>query len=221
MKRSVIITAGGIGKRMGSTIPKQFLLLEDKVVLMHTMNAFYEFDSNIQIVLTLPDDWISYWNELCQKHQFRIDHQIVSGGMERFHSIQNALQHVQADFVAIHDGVRPLVSRETIERCFEAAEQNGNAIPVLAISDSLRHMVAENSSKSVPRKEYVRVQTPQVFDLKRIQHAYLQEYTSEFTDDASVLEATGEQIHLVIGNEENIKITNPLDLKIASVFMQH
>jgi 2-C-methyl-D-erythritol 4-phosphate cytidylyltransferase len=210
-----IIVAGGSGERMGAGIPKQFLELAGKPVLMHTIERFKAFDKSIEIITVLPGNQLKYWTELQKKHSFSIPHTIVKGGPSRFFSVRNGLKLVgETGLVAIHDGVRPLVSIATIKRCFEAAEKHGNAIPVISPADSLR-MVTDQGSIPVNRQHIKQVQTPQVFSAILIKEAYLQEYSTDFTDDATVLEKTGEEIHLVEGNRENIKITTPEDLLIS------
>lgn len=214
MNLSVIITAGGVGKRFSSEVPKQFLPLMGTPVLMLTLNSFYNWNPMNEIILTLPKEWISYWEKLAKKHDFKIPHRIVDGGNERYHSIQNALDMCSGDFVMIHDGVRPLVDKGTLNRCLNALKNNKAVVPYIEIKDSIRELIGENSV-SRDRKNYVVVQTPQCFDLKLIHHAYQGEYQEVFTDDASVAENNGMEIHLVKGNEENLKITTPIDFKIA------
>lgn len=215
---SVIITAGGVGKRMGGTIPKQFHLLKGKPVIFHTIEKFYDFDSNIEVVLVLPADHVDFWNRLVEEHGFSIPVKVVHGGAERFHSVKNGLAVVSGDFIAVHDAVRPLVSEEVIADCFKLAEENGAVIPVVSVKESLRKVVTENS-QAVDRSQYRIVQTPQVFKAALIQKAYEQKFSGQFTDDASVVEASGEKIYLVDGNPENIKITFPQDLKLAEVLL--
>jgi len=215
----VVIVAGGTGKRMGMDIPKQFLELAGKPVLMHTMERFRKFSQSIEIITVLPDNQLRFWNDLQKKYSFDIPHTLVKGGSKRFLSVKHGLEFVNAPgLVAIHDGVRPLVKIETIQRCFEAAEKYGNAIPVTSPSDSLR-LEEGNNNSPVNRMQIKQVQTPQVFDVALIKKAYRQEYNESFTDDATVLEKTGEKIRMVEGNRENIKITNPEDLFIAQTLL--
>jgi 2-C-methyl-D-erythritol 4-phosphate cytidylyltransferase len=215
MKFYAVIVAGGSGRRMGTDVPKQFLEIAGKPVLLHTLEKFYTFDNSVKIITVLPEDQISYWEHLRKKYSINISHSIVKGGNTRFISVKNGLELVETSgLVAIHDGVRPLVGIETIRRCFETAGLYGNAIPVISPSDTLR-MVDDNGNRPVDRLHVKQIQTPQVFDAELIKKAYLQEYLPEFTDDATVLEKTGEKIYLVEGNRENIKITNPEDLLIA------
>jgi 2-C-methyl-D-erythritol 4-phosphate cytidylyltransferase len=214
-----LIVAGGIGKRMGTDIPKQFIELAGKPVLMHAIEKFNSFDNSIRIIVVIPEEQFSTWDFLKEKYSFSVPHTVVKGGASRFLSVKNGLEFVgMTGLVAIHDGVRPLVSHETIRRCFEGAEKCGNAIPVISNINSLR-LITEQGSIPVNRLHIMLVQTPQVFKAELIKRAYLQEYCSEFTDDATVIEKTGETIHLVEGNRENIKITNPEDLLIASALL--
>jgi 2-C-methyl-D-erythritol 4-phosphate cytidylyltransferase len=218
LNKTAIITAGGVGKRMNSDIPKQFLLLEGTPVLMHTIQRFYAYDSSIQILVTLPKDWWSYWNELCEKHNFKTPIELVEGGKERYHSVQKAVEIAKGDIIAVHDGVRPLVSESTIQNAFLLAQQKGSGVPVLELKESIR-MQSEFGNKALNRKEYVLVHTPQCFRAEWLIKAYKQAYSDEFTDDASVVEKSGEKIFLSESNEENIKITTPNDLKIAALFI--
>lgn len=218
MHNTVIITAGGIGKRMGSEIPKQFLEVAGKPVLMHTIDAFYDYDSRFELLLTLPEQWEEHWKALCEKHHFAIQHRVVVGGEERFHSVKNAINHATGELIAIHDGVRPMVSQETIQRVFESAQIHHAAVPVIPVSQSIRK-VTQEGNQSLDRNEYFIVQTPQVFTRKILIEAYNQPYDTRFTDDASVVENRGYPIHLVDGNEENVKITTTKDLKLVEHFL--
>lgn len=221
MNYYAIIVAGGSGLRMGSEIPKQFLEVAGKPILMHTIQRFIEFNSNLKIVLVLPDSQHDFWKELCQKHQFQLAHTICSGGETRFHSVKNGLASINDTeaLVAVHDGVRPLVSFATIEACFAKAELYSAAIPVTPVVESIRK-VSGNESEALLRSEYYLVQTPQVFGLKILKEAYLQPYDDKFTDDASVIENLGYMVSLVNGNVENIKITRPIDLKLAELLLE-
>jgi 2-C-methyl-D-erythritol 4-phosphate cytidylyltransferase len=210
-----LIVAGGYGKRMGTAIPKQFLELAGKPVLMQTIERFRSFDISVRIIIVLPEDQFEYWEELQKKYSFTVPGIVVKGGSERFYSVKNGLDKVEDNsLVAIHDGVRPLVSTETIKRCFDAAQKFGNAVPVISPADSVR-MITEQGNIPVNRQYLRIIQTPQVFNSKLIKKAYLLDYSPDVTDDAMLLEKTGETIHLVEGNRENIKITNPGDLTIA------
>ena len=215
----VVIVAGGSGKRMGFDTPKQYLELAGKPVLMHTIERFREFNESIEIITVLPENQLRYWRDLQKKYLFDVPQTMVKGGAHRFISVKHGLEFVGTPgLVAIHDGVRPLVKIETIRRCFETAEKYGNAIPVISPADSLRQITSKGN-KTVNRNYVKMVQTPQVFDAALIKKAYKQEYDISFTDDASVLEKTGVKIHMVDGNRENIKITNPEDLFIAQTLM--
>ncbi len=229
VNKYIIIVAGGKGLRMGADVPKQFLLLKGKPVLMHTIEAFYNYDNTINILLVLPKEHFNYWNELCEKHNFNIKCTLVDGGSERFYSVYNALEKVPNDaIVGIHDGVRPLVNSATIDAAYKTAQQFGSAVPVIDSVDSLRHVSPQlstvncqlsTSNKSVDRREYKKVQTPQVFNSTKLKNAYSQEYSPLFTDDASVYESTEGDIVLTQGNDENIKITCQFDLKIAELII--
>ena len=213
----IIIVAGGKGLRMGGDLPKQFLPLGGKPVLMHTIERFREYSDSLQIILVLPREQQDYWRQLCAKHRFGIAHTVVDGGATRFHSSQNGLSAVPDDaqgVVGIHDGVRPFVSVETIARCFEAARQYGAALPVLPVTDTLRR-VSDDGGYNVQRNDYRTVQTPQTFGIALLKRAFRQPYSDNFTDDASVVEAMGHKVTMVDGNRENIKLTTPFDLIVA------
>ena len=215
MQLYVVIVAGGSGKRMGAEMPKQLLDLIGKPVLMHTIERFKSYNEAIEIITVLPENQLRYWYELQKKHSFTVPQTLVKGGSTRFYSVRNGLKFVNVPgLVAIHDGVRPFVSIDTIKRCFETAEKLGNAIPVISPSDSLR-MLTDQGSVPVDRRQMRLIQTPQVFSSSLIKEAYKQSYRPEFTDDATVLEINGGKINLVEGNRENIKITNPEDLLIS------
>jgi len=219
MNRYALIVAGGSGTRMGTDIPKQFLELAGKPVLMHTIERFRAFDNTIGIIVVIPENQFALWESLKEKHSFTDSHTLVKGGSSRFFSVKNGLQKVDDDaIVAIHDGVRPLVSTDTIIRCFRAAAEFGSAIPVINLPDSVRK-ITENGNIPVNRNSLRIIQTPQVFNARLIKKAYLQDFNPETTDDAMLLEKTGEMIHLVAGNRENIKITNPEDLAIAGALI--
>ncbi len=214
-----IVVAGGSGIRMGSEVPKQFIELNGKPVLMHTLEKFYRFDTNIQLIVALPIDQQEFWKSLCSKYGFVIPHKVVNGGITRFHSVKNALAEVGNEgLVAVHDGVRPLVSLATIKRCYDAAKQHGAAIPVIPLSDSVREVIGE-TSRAIDRSKLRLVQTPQVFQVDLLQKAYQAAYRPEFTDDASVVEYMGRTIVMVEGNTENIKLTYPSDIAIAKTLL--
>ena len=211
--------AGGQGKRMNADMPKQFMLLAGKPVLMHTIEVFAAYDKSLEIIVVLPESQIETWFKLCREHSFEIPHSVVEGGEERFHSVKNGLAFLQLPaLVAVHDGVRPLVSRETISRCFAMAKKTGTAVPVVELTDSIRE-ISGNENRAVDRHLYKLVQTPQVFDGEILKKSYGQNFSNSFTDDASVVETLGENISLVEGNRENIKITAAFDLDIAESFI--
>lgn len=214
-----VIVAGGKGLRMGGELPKQFIPIAGKPVLMHTLEAFHNYNPYIHIILVLPHSQQSYWKQLCEEHCFCLPHTIADGGDTRFHSVKNGLSHVGSHgIVGVHDGVRPFVSKQVIANCYELAAQKGAVIPVIDVVETLRHLQGE-SSTTVNRDEYKLVQTPQVFEVKLLKQAYQQQFTPLFTDDASVVEAMGAQVHTTEGNRENIKITTPFDLRIAEALL--
>ncbi len=219
MSKTAIITAGGVGKRMESTIPKQFLLLKGKPLLCWTIQRFYKVDSNIQILVSLPKEWMQFWKDLCQENQFDIPHQLVEGGEERFHSIQNALKFAQGDVIAIHDGVRPLVSSDLIQKGFETAALKGSAVPVVELKESIREITALDS-KAVPRNNYRIVQTPQTFRKDILLKAYQQDYNQTITDDACLVESIGIQIELIDGESQNLKVTDQIDFALTELLMK-
>ncbi|NPA36646.1 MAG: 2-C-methyl-D-erythritol 4-phosphate cytidylyltransferase [Chlorobi bacterium] len=220
MKRFAVIVAGGSGSRMKSNIPKQFLPAGGRPILMHTISAFKSFDASLEIILVLPASQTDYWKELCKKHDFGIEHILTTGGETRYHSVKNGLSLINEDSViGIHDGVRPLVSKETLQRTYNVAEEKGNAVPVIDAFESVRQ-VSATSNKAIDRSSIKLVQTPQVFRYEQIKRAYASQYRKEFTDDASVAEAAGFNIVLVEGNRENIKITTPSDMKIAKALLE-
>lgn len=216
MKTFAIIVAGGKGLRMGGDVPKQFLPIGGKPVLMHTIEAFREALDDVQIVLVLPAEQHDYWQKLCKDHNFRSPELIATGGETRFHSVKNGLALLPEDdeaVVGVHDGVRPFVSRDTIQRCFSTAAEGKAVVPVVPVVETLRQILPDGSSITRPRNEFRLVQTPQTFPLALLKQAYEQPYSESFTDDASVVEAMGKGITMVEGNRENIKLTTPADLK--------
>ena len=217
----VIIVAGGKGLRMGSDIPKQFLPIGGKPVLMRTLERFRAYSADLQIILVLPEAQQDYWRQLCEEYHFDVEYQLANGGQTRFHSVQNGLALVPDDaegVVGVHDGVRPFPSIEVIKNCYETARTAKAVIPVIPVVETVRHLEKEGSV-TVPRDEYKLVQTPQTFDIQLLKAANRQPYNDGFTDDASVVESHGHEITLVEGNRENIKITTPYDLKIAEVLV--
>ena len=217
MKKIALIVAGGKGERMNADIPKQFLLLNDFPILMHTLNAFTDFDKRI---LVLPQSQIENWKTLCGKYNFALKHMLVAGGINRFGSVKNGLRKVdEGSIVAIHDGVRPLISKNLTNKLIATTKKGIGVVPVVPVKDSLRK-VDGNNSKAVSRSSLYKVQTPQCFFASTIKDAYKQNFSLFFTDDASVLESNGGKIIAILGEEENIKITTKEDLRIAEVFMQ-
>ena len=217
----VIIVAGGKGLRMGTDIPKQFLPIGGKPVLMRTLERFREYSADLQIILVLPKAQQDYWQELCQEYDFKVEYQMTDGGETRFHSVQHGLALIPDDaegVVGVHDGVRPFPSIDVIRNCYETARKKKAVIPVIPIVETVRHLQDE-TSVTVPRGDYRLVQTPQTFDIQLLKAANRQPYNDGFTDDASVVEAFGFDVTLVEGNRENIKITTPYDLKIAEVLI--
>ena len=213
----VIIVAGGKGLRMGSDIPKQFLPIGGKPVLMRTLERFREYSKDLKIILVLPEAQQDYWQELCKKYNFEVEYQLANGGQTRFHSVQNGLALVPDDaegVVGVHDGVRPFPAVEVIRNCYEAARTAKAVIPVIPVVETVRHLEGEGSV-TVPRGDYRLVQTPQTFDIQLLKAANRQPYNDGFTDDASVVESYGHAITLVEGNRENIKITTPYDIVVA------
>ena len=218
MKDYVIIVAGGKGLRMGSDIPKQFLPVGGKPVLMRTIERFHEYAEALTIILVLPKAQQEYWKTLCQKHDFTVEYLLADGGETRFHSVQHGLALIPDNtegVVGVHDGVRPFPSLDVIRDCYETAREKKAVIPVVPVVETLRHV----TQGTKPRSDYRLVQTPQVFDIQLLKAAYQQTYSDAFTDDASVVEAYGHTVALVDGNRENIKITTPYDLKIAETLV--
>lgn len=216
MKAYAIIVAGGKGLRMGGEVPKQFLPINGKPILMHTIEAFRKGLDGIEIILVLPADQHEYWQKLCKDYNFCSPELIAKGGETRFHSVKNGLALLPDDedaVVGIHDGVRPFVSKETIQRCYATAAGGRAVVPVVPVVETIRQILPNGKSITRPRDEYRLVQTPQTFPLVMLKKAYEQSYSETFTDDASVVEAMGEEILMVEGNRENIKITTPSDLK--------
>ena len=220
MKRYAIIVAGGQGLRMNSPVPKQFIKLDGKPILLHSLNKFLETDPTIDIILVLPEEHLKYWEQLCQEFMFNKPVSIAMRGETRFHSVKSGLEFVKEEsIVGIHDAVRPLVSSKTILAAYKAAEMYGNAVPAVPINDSIRQ-IESTRTIAVDRSRYCATQTPQCFSSAIIKKAYEQEYRYTFTDDAMVVEAMGEQIRLVDGNPDNIKITSPKDLVIAEALLK-
>ncbi|MBS1525416.1 MAG: 2-C-methyl-D-erythritol 4-phosphate cytidylyltransferase [Bacteroidetes bacterium] len=220
-KYYAVIVAGGSGKRMHSAVPKQFLLLNGIPVLMHTINVFHSSQTKPDIIVVLHQESHDYWKQLCDEHRFTIPHQLVSGGDNRFHSVQKGISLIEDDhsIVAVHDAVRPLVTRAIIDESYECAEKYGNAIVAIQSRDSVRQ-IKDNRSVSLNRDEIYLIQTPQTFQTEQLKKAYLQPYEQHFTDDASVVEQTGVNINLINGSYQNIKITYPEDIAIAEFLLK-
>lgn len=233
MTEYVIIVAGGKGLRMGADIPKQFLPIGGKPVLMRTIERFRTYSPSLRIILVLPQAQQDYWHQLCQQYEFDVDYQLANGGETRFHSVQNGLALIPDDaegVVGVHDGVRPFPAIEVIRRCYETVRTAKAVIPVIPVVESVRRLLPDQLpsaespvatvSVSVDRSDYRLVQTPQVFDIQLLKAANRQPYRDTFTDDASVVESYGQSITLVEGNRENIKITTPFDLQIAEALIR-
>jgi len=220
MNRYVVIVAGGSGTRMGADIPKQFLEIGKKPVLIHTLEVFHRFDKNIKIILVLPKSQIDYWKDLYVRSGADIPHKLTTGGETRFHSVKNGLSMIEGEgIIGIHDGVRPFVSLTTLKNTYETAEEKGNAIPVTDAFESVRE-ITKDGNTALDRTKIKLVQTPQVFHSGQLFNAYNLPFSNKFTDDASVIEAAGYNINLVEGNRENIKITTPFDLMLAEILVR-
>ena len=224
MEKYLIVVAGGKGTRMGGEMPKQFQLLGGKPIVMFTLERLHAMDPSMQLILVLPADHIDLWKELCKEYSFTVPLLLTQGGETRFHSVKNGLEQIKYTdeaLVGVHDGVRPFVSAKVLEECCHEAWEHGAAIPMIELQDSLRHIVnTEGATEVVPRDRYRLVQTPQVFKLSLLRRAYEQHFTDIFTDDASVVEALGEQVRGVKGNRENIKLTTPFDLMVAKTLIE-
>ena len=216
-----VIVAGGSGKRMKSELPKQFMRLADQPVLMHTLRVFHKFDRELEIIIVLHADYFDLWKSICEKHSCSVPHRVIKGGETRFYSVKNGLEAIDCDngLVAIHDAVRPLVNKQTIKRCFDSALKYGNALPAISPNESVRTIIT-GGNKPLDRENIFMVQTPQVFSVALIKEAYKQKYKPCFTDDASVLEATGEKINIVEGDVLNIKLTTPADIEYAEMVLK-
>ena len=221
MKKYAIIVAGGKGVRMGREIPKQFIPIGGIPILMRTIQAFYDFDSDITLILALPEEQQMYWQTLCKEYHFEIPVIVVNGGDTRYQSVKNALAKIETEgIVAVHDGVRPFVSKEILAAAYETAAQKGSAIPVVPVTDSIRKIGINQTSFACNRSNYCFVQTPQTFKAEWLKRAYSSPYRPEFTDDASVVEQHGLNIFIVNGDPKNIKITTPIDLILAEAFLK-
>lgn len=214
-----IIVAGGSGQRMGAAIPKQFLDLGGRPVLMRTIDAFLQIEG-MRVVLVLPHAQRAAWDELCARHSYAPNIDIANGGETRFHSVKNGIGLWRGErLIGVHDGVRPLVSQETIARCYAEADTFGTAVPALPSVESVRLVASDGSNRAIDRREVMLIQTPQVFNAEMLISAYNQPFTPLFTDDASVVEATGKPIHLTLGQHGNIKLTTPDDMRAAEAML--
>lgn len=221
-KEFVIIVAGGTGVRMKSDIPKQFLKINKTPIIVLSIQKFLKYNANINIVIAVHADYEKHLKQICTTYFSKSNIQIVLGGNTRFQSVKNALDSVpdEASIVGIHDAARPFVSTSVIKECYQVAAKKGNAVPAITLFESIRKASA-SGNKAVDRNNYKVIQTPQCFKTSLIKKAFKKAYSKKFTDDATVLEAIGEKIHLVEGNYENIKITNPNDLIIAKSYIRH
>ncbi len=222
LKSYAIIVAGGSGSRMQSAIPKQFLLIAGKPVLMHTVNAFFQSETRPQIIIVLPENYHDYWKSLCAEHTFNIPFTLITGGETRFHSVKNGLDIIpdhEPSLIAVHDAVRPLTEPQIINASYIQAAELGNAVTAVKSRDSVRQF-KNGHSVNLLRDEIYLVQTPQTFKSEQLKDAYLQLFNNKFTDDASVVEEMGISINLVEGNYKNIKITFPEDIFIAELLLQ-
>ncbi len=220
----MIVVAGGKGTRMGGDTPKQFLPIGGKPVLMRTLERFHGYDSDLRLIVVLPKDQQDYWRKLCADNAFDIPYEVADGGATRFESSRSGLSLIPDDaegYVGFHDGVRPFVSEETIRRCFEMAEEEYAAIPVMPVTSTLRFADPRGGGYNVDRSRFREVQTPQVFDISLARQAFNQPYRETFTDDASVVESLGCRVAMVEGNRENIKITTPFDLEVAEAILRN
>ena len=215
MEKTVIIVAGGQGMRFNPDMPKQFFYIRERPLLMHTIDLFHFYERGIQIIVGIQENFMSHWESVCEQFSFDVPHILSPGGRTRYHTVKNALPKVNpGNLVAIHDAVRPLLYKSTIDACFESAEKDGAALPCIEIHDSIRE-ISREGSRWADRKSFRLVQTPQVFQYDILKSAYEQEYSEDYTDDASVVEQAGFPVSLVEGNPENIKITTPDDLVFA------
>jgi len=232
-EKYAIIVSGGTGNRMESKLPKQFLELKGLPILMHSISAFHKNADAIKIILVLSELHLKIWEDLCIKHNFIVPHSIVFGGKSRFHSVKYGLNfifnHITTNksltqtspfdkvLIAIHDGVRPLVGQDLINRAYIQAEKEGTAVPAIKSKDSLRIIESQGRTKAINRDSVLLIQTPQIFRAQLLKEAYKQEFNETFTDDASVIEKSGYPINIIEGDIRNIKITYPIDLAIAGI----
>ena len=220
MKRAVIIVAAGSGRRMGGGLPKQFLSIQEKPLIIHTLEKFLRFDPGIKVVVVLASAHRKLWDQLAGSYKITEGVTLINGGETRFDSVKNGLELIEEGIITgIHDAVRPLVSLDTLARSYDAAAREGSGIPVTEVEESVRILGQDGASSRMDRTMLRRVQTPQVFRSERIKQAYLQASNRSFTDDASVYESVYGPVTLVEGNRENIKITTPTDMKLASLLI--
>ncbi|MVN21462.1 2-C-methyl-D-erythritol 4-phosphate cytidylyltransferase [Mucilaginibacter arboris] len=220
MKFFAVIVAGGSGTRMNAQLPKQFMLLAGKPVIMHTITAFSASAEKPEIMVVLNKQQFSFWEQLCAEHQFTVPHTLIAGGNTRFQSVKNAIDTInETSVIAIHDAVRPLISTAIISKAYQQALTEGNSVVAVPSKDSVRWQKANGVSQNLNRNEVFLVQTPQTFQSEMIKKAYQQEYKEEFTDDASVAESFGIRINLLPGDPDNFKITFPADLLMAELIL--
>ena len=221
MEKYAIIVAGGLGSRMQSDIPKQFIAVNGLPVLMHTLKAFRQYSEKLTMLLVLPKEQFGVWEQLCEQYSFSVSHQLIAGGSTRFESVKNGLAHITEEncLVAVHDGVRPIISKKIISDSFFHAAEFGSAVASVALKDSIRRVNAEGKNISENRSSFRLIQTPQTFRVDWMREAFAAPYQTHFTDCASVLEAMGHAIQLIEGAYENIKITTPEDLKWAEMYL--
>lgn len=219
MERSTIIVAGGSGKRLGGPVPKQFQTVKGRPLLMWTIEAFHRYDQDMPLIVVLPETHFDIWKALCMGHRFFTPHQVVAGGEQRWHSVKAGLQKVEGNgLVAVHDGVRPLVSTDLIARCFSAADMHAAAIPVVPVVPSIRETTADGS-RALDRSKLLAVQTPECFHTDLLRKAFELPYDSTFTDEATLVEKLGVKVHLVEGEETNIKVTTAMDLVLVETYL--
>jgi 2-C-methyl-D-erythritol 4-phosphate cytidylyltransferase len=219
MKKTAIIVAGGTGQRMGASVPKQFLSIEGKSILLHTVGQFVAAFADIDFVIVLPADYIQEGKELIASSGFTQSVQFTSGGDTRFQSVKNGLSQVDPDaIVFVHDAVRCLLTPDLIQRCYQQALEKGSAIPAVSSTDTIR-IIEGTKHHVVDRANVMMIQTPQTFNAAVLKKAFEQAYQPSFTDEANVLEASGTEVYLIDGEYENIKITRPLDLAIANYIL--
>lgn len=219
MDRSTILVAGGSGRRLGGPVPKQFQTVKGRPLLMWTIEAFHRFDAEMPLIVVLPQEHFDIWKALCLGHGFLVPHEVVAGGEQRWHSVKAGLAKVQGDgLVAVHDGVRPLVSPALIARCFEAAHQQAAAVPVVPVVPSIRETTADGS-RALDRSRLLAVQTPQCFHTDLLRKAFEQPYDPTFTDEATLVERLGVRVALVEGEDNNIKVTTPMDMRMVELVL--